>query len=198
MQIRACGDHILTDIWVQNTVDSDEKRSSTSVNEHYYLSKNISSKALTDLSKIDHAGNNYYIDDNRLLYFPTNEPDDLYAVNPDGTNPKKVFTRDAPSAGTEAYFGLDESYYYFYSYKTVKDEDTGLDLPTGTNILKIYSKDFKLLNTVNIDLKINDADLRFYDIGFSYGDKLMVYTYVYNDDATFKAIPHKDSAADAL
>ena len=45
MQIRACGDHILTEIWVQNTVDSDEKGSSTSVNERYYLSKNISSKA---------------------------------------------------------------------------------------------------------------------------------------------------------
>ena len=185
MQIRACGDHILTEIWIQNTVDSDEKGSSTSVNEHYYLSKNISTKAVTDLSKIDPSGNNYYIDDSRLLFFPTNEPDDLYAVNPDGTNPKKVFSRATPSAGTEEYFGLDESYYYLYSYKTVKDEDTGLDLPTGTNILKIYSKDFKLLNTVNIDLNINGEKLRFYDIGFSYGDKLMVYTYVYNNDATF-------------
>ena len=185
MQIRACGDHILTEIWVQNTVDSDEKGSSTSVNEHYYLSKNISTKAVTDLSKIDPSGNNYYIDDSRLLFFPTNEPDDLYAVDPDGTTPKKVFSRATPSAGTEEYFGLDESYYYLYSYKTVKDEDTGLDLPTGTNILKIYSKDFKLLNTVNIDLNINGEKLRFYDIGFSYGDKLMVYTYVYNNDATF-------------
>ena len=67
----------------------------------------------------------------------------------------------------------------------MKDEDTGLELPTGTNILKIYSKDFKLLNTVNIDLNINGEKLRFYDIGFSYGNKLMVYAYVYNNDATF-------------
>lgn len=188
MQIRACGDHILTEIWVQNTVDSDEKGSSTSVNEHYYLSKNISTKAVTDLSKIDPSGNNYYIDDSHLLFFPTNEPDGLYAAAPDGTDTQKVFTRNTPPEGTEEYFGVDDSYYYFYSYDTVKDDVTGLELPLGSNKLKIYNKAFELINTVNIDLKIGGQTLRFYDTGFSYGDKLMVYTYIYNDDATFSFV----------
>ena len=190
--VRACGEYVIVDISGETSYNTPNGENYASFDEDITISKNINGGKTVNISevcanKLNQKPSFYFFTDKDKLLFFGKDKANLYSVSPDGKEIKKVFEKEKEKKDTYDGFAIDDKYYYIYSHRTEKDEH-GIDVNTGPNTLKIYTKDFKLLNTLTMNLKLTGEEtiekMWFEFIPFSKGDKIIVYDYLPNDNGT--------------